>query len=153
MDEKALERFLEKVHVDPNGGCWLWDAHCTHAGYSTFKLEGRKREAHRVAYEHYVGPIPEGLHLDHLCRVRCCVNPSHLEPVTTQENTRRGLPGNQGRMQRERTHCPEGHEYTPENTYMEKHKRGGPHRKCRTCKLRMNRAYQARKKAEMEGSV
>jgi hypothetical protein len=99
---------------------------------------------HRYIYELFSGPIPVGLVLDHLCRVRHCVNPEHLEPVTIAENVRRGL---KGRMV---THCPKGHEYTPENTYTYNR------RECRRCKIdRISvsrdaaywRAYRAKRKA------
>lgn len=92
-----------------------------------------KRRAHRVSYEMLVGPIPEGLHLDHLCRNRACVNPGHLEPVSHRENMRRGngWPGRNAK----KTHCPQGHPYSEENVWLEKG--GGRH--CRTC-MRANSA-------------
>ena len=95
--------------------------------------------AHRVAYELQVGPIPVGLQLDHLCRVRSCVNPAHLEPVTSAENTRRGL-------RAMKTHCPQGHPYAGENLLI----RPTGQRRCRTCHLAGKRAgYLKRiKKAE-----
>lgn len=69
--------------------CWLWTGGATTKGYGTIVVEGRKHYVHRFVYELMVGPIPDGLHIDHLCRVRNCVNPSHLEPVTNFENHRR----------------------------------------------------------------
>ena len=96
--------------------------------------------AHRFAYEMLVGPIPEGLDLDHLCRVRHCVNPNHLEPVTRSENLRRGirprLPQNDriGDKNRAKTHCPKGHPYDEANTLMHYWKRENSMRRlCRTC--------------------
>ena len=71
--------------------CWIWQLATDEDGYGKTTLNGVPQMAHRVYYERYVGPIPNGLLLDHLCRVRCCVNPEHLEPVDTLENTRRGL--------------------------------------------------------------
>lgn len=81
------ERILARVTIDEPTGCWLWDRPGSR-GYAFIHV-GRKRQAHRVSYEAFIGPIPEGLTLDHLCRVPACVNPEHLEPVTLAENTRR----------------------------------------------------------------
>lgn len=117
------ERFWPKVdkngpvpeYAPHLGPCWCWLAAENGAGYGIFRLDGRNVRAHRWAYEALVGPIPKGLQLDHLCRVRHCVNPAHLEPVTSRQNSERGLPG--GRTWRKNiTHCPSGHEYSPENT-------------------------------------
>lgn len=83
-----LARFFSKVHVDP-GGCWRWTSTTNRSGYGVFGISRRGQSAHRVAYEWFVGPIGFRLQLDHLCRVRNCVNPSHLEPVTAGENIRR----------------------------------------------------------------
>ena len=89
------ERFWPKVNL--LGDCWLWLAYVNHGGYGRFRVgsmtDGTRRtvNAHRWAYEHLVGPIPEGLDLDHLCRVPGCVNPEHLEPVTHRENVARGF--------------------------------------------------------------
>lgn len=81
--------------VTKTGTCWLWTGHCNRDGYGEFKVGDKGWLAHRYGYEMLVGPIPEALHLDHVhargCRHRNCVNPDHLEPVTTQENTRRAL--------------------------------------------------------------
>lgn len=130
-----LPRFLAKVEEDASG-CWVWQAHVLPTGYGVFKLRGKMRGAHRVAYELLVGPIPTGLHLDHLCRNRRCVNPEHLEPVTCLENIRRGYWANV-------THCPAGHPYSEENTY--RSPRGG--RFCRLCNAAAQRRYRTRKAA------
>lgn len=114
-------RFWAKVDKRAPEGCWLWAA-STANGYGQFVINKRHFCAHRVAYMLLVGPIPDGLQLDHLCRIPLCVNPSHLEPVTQKENTLRGL---RGRMV---THCPVGHIYDDVNTYVHKGRRN-----CRTC--------------------
>lgn len=82
-DEGKIVRLVET-------GCWIWLGELNRNGYGRVCVKGKRPVAHRHVYETLVGPIPEGLLLDHLCRVRCCVNPSHLEPVTPKENTLRG---------------------------------------------------------------
>lgn len=85
---------MEKVHFEPNSGCWLWAGADNGAGYGTMTLGHAKRAyAHRISFEIHRGPVPDGMHLDHLCRVRCCVNPDHLDPVSNAENARRGKAG------------------------------------------------------------
>ncbi len=128
----VLDRFVEKFVVGDD--CWEWTAGKTIEGYGLFYYEDRKQCAHRVAYELTVGPIPEGLHLDHLCRNPACVNPDHLEPVTNKVNAQRGLWGM-------RTHCPAGHEYDEANTYRTA-ARG--HRQCRKCKADAVRRWRER---------
>jgi hypothetical protein len=109
-------------------------------GYGAFMVGGRNVRVHRWAYETLVGPIPDGLVIDHLCRVRNCVNPDHLEPVTHRENIRRGEAGAWNRV---KTHCPQGHEYTPENT-----RYSGTTRNCRECQRIRNLEIDARRIAE-----
>jgi hypothetical protein len=97
------------------GGCWEWTGRITPQGYGTISLAGKSHRAHRLSYEALVGPIPDGLGLDHLCRNRPCVNPDHLEPVTQSVNTKRGF--GIGTKHSMVTHCPKGHEYDEFNTY------------------------------------
>ena len=85
------ERFEAKWTPEPNTGCWLWTGATDRKGYGQFRSKGAHVKAHRWSYERLVGPIPEGLQIDHLCRVPGCVNPEHLEPVTHRENQVRGL--------------------------------------------------------------
>ncbi len=121
------------AYVARTAGCWLWTgSRAGGSGYGHFTHDGVTLLAHRFAYEHLVGPIPDGLHLDHLCRVRHCVNPAHLEPVTPKENVFRALGG--------RTHCKYGHEFTPENTYRAP-KTG--RRSCVACRKEAGRLWRA----------
>ena len=126
-----LNQFTSQFIPEPNSGCWLWMGDVSPAGYGVLYLRGvsmgRKQYAHRVAHELFKGPIPKNLEIDHKCRVRCCCNPDHLEAVTRRENLLRGLGG---RLKARVTHCPRGHEYSTENTYIEP-KGGGKH--CREC--------------------
>ena len=125
----ADERFDEKWTPEPNTGCWVWMASSSDDGYGQFWSEEKMVRAHRYAYERWVGPIPEGLTIDHLCRVRHCVNPDHLEAVTNRENILRGE--TIAAAYAARTHCLQGHPYDEENTYVPP--RGG-RRECRTCR-------------------
>jgi hypothetical protein len=114
------ERFWAKV--DKTDTCWLWTAAKSPAGYGYFRVGGRAGQyviAHRYAYTATTGQIPEGLVLDHLCRVRQCVNPAHLEPVTQAENNRRA------RL----THCRRGHPYEGANVLLKSDGR----RECKSC--------------------
>lgn len=90
-----LPRPFDHFYIpEPNSGCWLWiGSERESGGYGFIVRNGRSTAAHRVSYEMAKGPIPEGLVIDHLCRVHCCVNPDHLEAVTQLVNVRRGLHG------------------------------------------------------------
>lgn len=140
-DRTSEDRFWAKVlrgaprALPRLGPCWSWFGARTTKGYGTFQQGRRPVYAHRYCYELLVGPIPDGLVLDHLCRVTFCVNPDHLEPVTVHENWRRGIgPLIAGKNQRTKTHCPQGHPYDEDNTYWW---RG--FRNCRTCRRERQR--------------
>jgi hypothetical protein len=117
----VADRIRSSVEVDANG-CWVWQKSLSPEGYGRIFTGSRTRGdrrpslSHRVAYETFVGPVPDGLELDHLCRVRACCNPEHLEAVTREVNMARAV-GIPSMLNRGKTHCPAGHEYTPENTY------------------------------------
>lgn len=129
-------RFHRKVNYDGPNGCWVWTAsQFGDSGYGRISHNNRSRGAHRVAYELYVGPIPEGLTIDHLCRNRSCVNPAHLEAVPIGVNILRGE--NPAARNARKTHCKWGHEFTPENTG----KKTGGGRRCRACARRRLRQY------------
>lgn len=112
--------------VDKSGSCWLWTASRDRYGYGQVRIGGKQKRAHRVAYELLVGPIPSGLQVDHLCRVRHCVNPAHMELVTSRVNTLRGQ--SLQAINAQKTHCKRGHEFTPANTQIY-----GTWRRCRAC--------------------
>lgn len=124
-------RFWLKVDKGDGSGCWMWTGAKSPLGYGAFRVSPRDlRRAHRYSYELLVGPIPEGLHIDHLCRVPSCVRPDHLEPVTLRENTARGTAW-QVIAERHRaiTRCPRGHEYDEQNTRRDRNGK----RSCREC--------------------
>lgn len=118
------ERFWPKVESGDRQSCWPWLAALNPHGYGMFTIDGHNVAAHRVAYQLTRGPIPAGLDLDHLCRVRHCVNPWHLDPVTRWTNLHRS-PVHNGN----KSHCPKGHPYSEANTY-----RSHGRRYCRECR-------------------
>ena len=119
------ESFDARIRKEESG-CWLWTGFIDRKGYGVIGVGGRKlSKVHRYSYERFVGPVPNGLQLDHLCRVRHCANPQHLEPVTARENVVRG---NAARPQI--THCKHGHEFSERNTYI--NPKGN--RECRKCR-------------------
>lgn len=145
----VAERFWSKVqkrtepHPAIGSPCWIWTAAINNSGYGSFAVaHGKSIGAHRWAYESTVGSVPSGMELDHLCRDRSCVNPAHLEPVTKAENVRRGL--SPMAEQARRTHCPQGHPYSAENTILDEGSR-----RCLICRRARSaaRAHRATKTA------
>jgi hypothetical protein len=123
--------------AETGSGCWSWIGSIDQHGYGKVRVAGKTLATHRVAYETFVGPVPDGLVLDHMCHNadkgcpggpscshRRCLNPEHLEPATRSMNAVRG------RGHGSETHCIRGHEFTPENTYVD----SAGHRHCRTCR-------------------
>jgi hypothetical protein len=125
--------------VDPESGCWIWAGHITKAGYGVYtkKVNGKRSVAHRVVYEEIMGPIPEGMTLDHRCRTRACVNPAHLEPVSMRTNVIRGTGPTAKNLRKES--CKNGHPFTPANTWMYEGRRY-----CRECRRQADRLRQRR---------
>lgn len=142
----SRETLLSRIDKQRNG-CWIWTGAKWGHGYGQIseQCDGKRvlRVAHRVAYEILIGAVPAGLVLDHLCRVRSCVNPAHLQPVTPAENTRRGAGAST--INAKKTHCPQGHPYSAENTLYYAPK-GAPRRYCRTCKRAARVAWYWRSK-------
>lgn len=128
-----LLTFLSRVQVD-DSGCWLWTGPLYRTGrgdYGAMCFQGRSHGAHRVAWMLFRGPIPDGLEIDHLCEVKLCVNPRHLEPVTHVENVTRASRGASA-VNRAKTHCKRGHPFDEANTILEPiGNRVG--RRCRIC--------------------
>lgn len=141
-----LERYIERL---PMAGCWIWVGKIFNNGYGCVRVQtnGTRKHflAHRVVYEEHRGTIPGGMDLDHLCRVRCCVNPSHLEPVSRRENLERGGVITSLRAmaaaKNAATHCTKGHEMTKPNTYVYPN---GRHRACRICMREYRREWEKR---------
>lgn len=130
----AADRFWAKVEVTED--CWVWGGYLTD-GYGKMMWNRRQGQAHRFAYESFVGPIPDSLTIDHLCRNRACVNPAHMEPVTQQENVLRGV--GVGAINGAKTHCKWGHSLSGENIIIR-----SDGRECRECKRRIGREYARR---------
>ncbi len=139
------ERLWSWVIPEPNSGCWLWTGTVNRGGYA------RGGKIHRLTYEIFKGPIQANMTVDHICRVRCCINPDHLQLVTQGDNVRRAI-------RKLKTHCNYGHELTAENLVIRPKRRGaGQSRTCRICEhgwmLRAGRRRTARQRAMCEPIV
>lgn len=134
MNPKDIQRFVIKIKKTNN--CWLWTGSSNSWGYGSFWLNGRKVQSHRVSYELFREDIPEDMVIDHLCRNRLCVNPSHMEVVTLGENVLRGeCPA---AINLRKTHCNKGHELIP--------KSNGKGRICMICQRDRLRKFRAKQK-------
>ena len=136
---EQIQRFNQRYIPVTESGCWLWTYGCTNDGYGALYVDGKQTYAHRFSYELHRGHIPAGLTIDHLCRVRCCVNPEHLEVVTNKENVLRGESplANNAR----KTHCNNGHLFSEDNIY-----RTRLGKNCRLCTIHLMKLYRARNK-------
>lgn len=134
IPEKILKkRFWDKVSGPKGSGCWLWMGSKRNRGYGELHTGERTEPAHRLSYQWFVGPILEGMTIDHICRVTSCVNPDHLRMMRMVDNCRLG------NRFTARTACHKGHEFTQENTYLF---RG--YRCCRTCKRAKDHLFHSR---------
>ncbi|MEO5744948.1 MAG: HNH endonuclease [Terracoccus sp.] len=140
---RAIARFETKYYI-ASSGCWIWKGRISDKGYAEFALGGNKRAAHRVSWVIFKGNILAGAQLDHLCRVRYCVNPDHLDPVDARTNLLRGM--TLAAANASKTHCPQGHPYDEANTHR---KLGGNSRACRAC----NRADCAQRRARQKAQA
>lgn len=145
LNATPAERIARHIRVDESG-CWRWTGWCDKAGYARIRIDRIYRPAHRVSYEAHVGPIPEGLHIDHLCRVRDCVNPDHLEAVTPTVNTLRSFCP--AAINARKTHCNRGHELAGDNLKVDP----DGHRRCRECRRLMENARWESRKARRQAA-
>ena len=138
MTATAEDRFFDKVVAldEEQGGCWIWLAAKDPAGYPRFHVtrvrgQGYAEHAHRWSYEHFVGPIPEGHEVHHVCEMPACVNPDHLQALTRREHALMVGHRNVAALNAVKTHCKRGHEFTEANTYWFN---GGRWRSCKACR-------------------
>jgi len=139
MNKRQINNFIKKIKIDLLTGCWLWQAYLDGRGYGKVQIRNKWGRAHRTSYEYWNGKIPDDKEIDHLCRNKNCVNPRHLEAVTHIENVKRG---NLGLINKNKTHCKWGHNFTEENTIITKSGK----RRCRICVYQQNRNSKLRLK-------
>lgn len=136
LNKAPIERFFDKVEITTS--CWLWHGTVSRSGYGSFSIRNRDGRSHRFTYELFIGPLPSGLEIDHLCKVRNCVNPEHLEAVSHRENLLRG--SGIAAINSQKTACVHGHEYNDMSTYTN----SLGERRCRICKRIQNNSEQAK---------
>lgn len=150
---RARERIIAST-LATSDGCWVWQRKVDHGGYGQARFTdagGRKRDvgAHRFSWAAFRGPIPPGLQIDHVCRNTLCVNPDHLEPVSSKENVRRGKAalGRWGRQRdSHRTTCNHGHPLNDDNVLYYARADGYVVRICKPCRARSSREWKARRR-------
>jgi hypothetical protein len=140
MSTDLLAKLNARYTISPSG-CWLWTGPKNSKGYGRLAVDGVLRGAHRLMYELVIGQIPQGLTLDHLCRIRNCVNPEHVEPVPNKVNVLRGI--GHTAINARKTHCLLGHPYSGDNLFLSK----DGHRRCRTCIRARDARRRARRRA------
>lgn len=131
--EKLPKHINDKINFTDS--CWLWGGNIQN-GYGTASYMGKTGRVHRITYTIIKGKIPEGLVIDHLCKVKNCVNPEHLEAVTQKENTLRGTSPHA--IYAKRTHCDKGHEFSMENTIVREDNNS---RRCKICHTEYHKLY------------
>lgn len=146
----TLEKILDQIVIEDNG-CYVFSGPKDDGGYGRVGYKRRLVRVHRLLYEELVGPVPEGLELDRLCRNHACANPDHLEPVTHKENMARGLVAAVWEATRQKTHCKYGHAYDDGNRYSYFSSDGQrTYRGCRICRSRAMREYRQRQRTKGE---
>lgn len=139
MNVEAVRTYVrQRIEIAPSG-CWLWRGPKLNGGYGAAHVAGLKTTAHRVAFMAWVGPVPRGLELDHVCKNILCVRPDHLEAVTHLENVRRSAKANA-------THCVRGHRFDEANTYV----KSNGCRSCRKCNARRSRELRSQTRSQKE---
>lgn len=138
------ERFMRQVYKEPTYQCWLWQGHIGKNGYGRWKPAGRSVSTHRWSYERFIGPIPEGLQIDHICNIKSCVNPEHLQPVTARVNVLKAKKGITS-INAAKTHCVNGHPLFGANLRIYVTKDGKKSRVCKSCRQDRSK-IQARKR-------
>ncbi|HUA14328.1 MAG TPA: HNH endonuclease signature motif containing protein [Verrucomicrobiae bacterium] len=133
------DRIQQNCRIDSETGCWIWQPRKNEDGYGVMRWKGKRFKAHRLAYMAFVSDIPENFEVDHLCRNRACVNPTHLEVVTHKENVLRSE--NFTAHHAKKANCPKGHPYAGQNLFFERGRR-----RCRICRRAKDRAYYAKLK-------
>lgn len=144
---KESERVRFWRYVELSLGCWIWRGTKSWNGYGAILPSGAKVKvyAHRLAYEMFIGKVPDGYELHHLCGIKACVKPDHLELVTRKQHAQHTHDRAYGGWQRIKTHCSKGHPFTGDNLKI-RHDKDGTHRRCRECINQAQREYQARRR-------